>query len=247
MQPGDSRTPLLGRKGCVGPIRTSSRWGGRRGRGSSQATWLREPPLFFAMTAFCECVFLGSPPGLEGGIKGNSRLLGGLTPARGTQRGDVYPLYPRRTANVHQEAQGTRGKSDNCGLSVKAGRGGGRPWEARFCCPKEGQRQPCPAWSGGAVLWAPAGIGSVPRPTQASCWRGTVSDRVATTAALPYWQVSMGTAYKARPSISVFKPLGAMVAGRVSAVTTVSPPCPWHWPTENQESRVGGGHPTLHP
>lgn len=108
MQSGDSRTPILGRKGCVGPIKTSSRWGGRRGRGSSQGTWLREPPLFFTMTAFCECVFLGSPPGLEGGIKGNSRLLGGgHTRQRHPERG-CLPSLPSEDSKCAPESPGNQ-------------------------------------------------------------------------------------------------------------------------------------------
>lgn len=75
MQPGDPRTRLPGRKGCV-------RWGGfaggggARGRGSSQAVRPRGPPLGFTMTAFRVCVFLGSPPGLEGEVEGNPRTQG---------------------------------------------------------------------------------------------------------------------------------------------------------------------------
>lgn len=74
-------------------------------------------------------------------------------------------------------------------------------------------------------------------PTRASGWHGTVAARVTTSAT-------------GRPGKPPWDPLSACSApscrggGRVSVVTAVSPPHPWHQLTEEQESRAeGASHP----
>lgn len=126
-----------------------------------------------------------------------------MPPAGGAQSG-ISPVDPQRTADVPRQASGARGKSDNCGESVRAGQRGGRPWPALSSRPRKDEGSPAlPTAVMLSLGCCRNRAGSVPPGLAAGMGQWLPVSPPQPPAVLARLR---GTAYKACPSVSVFSP-----------------------------------------